>query len=145
MNRRRIAAGVAGTLVVAGAAVGWTFMSSEGRAVLRGRELYGVHCASCHGAELQGEADWQSPRADGRLPAPPHNADGHTWHHADDVLVGIILDGLTPYAGADYKSNMPTFRGVLTESQGADIVAFLKSKWPQREREFQARVTGSSP
>jgi hypothetical protein len=25
-------------------------------------------------------------KPDGKLPAPPHDASGHTWHHADAQL-----------------------------------------------------------
>ena len=39
----------------------------------RGARLYDAHCAACHGAGLEGEADWRTPRADGTMPAPPHD------------------------------------------------------------------------
>ena len=58
----------------------------EGRDVLAGSLLYAEHCASCHGADLEGQPDWRSPNDDGVLPAPPHDATGHTWHH-DNVLL----------------------------------------------------------
>ena len=37
----------------------------------RGAALYAQHCASCHGARLEGQPDWQTAGADGVLPAPP--------------------------------------------------------------------------
>ena len=43
-----------------------------------GAQLYAENCASCHGANLEGQADWRSPGPDGRLPAPPHDETGHT-------------------------------------------------------------------
>ncbi len=43
-----------------------------------GHLLYLAHCASCHGANLEGEPRWKVRRDDGRLPAPPHDASGHT-------------------------------------------------------------------
>ena len=57
--------------------------------LVTGRQLYVAHCASCHGANLEGQANWQTRRPDGKLPAPPHDATGHTWHHADRVLFDI--------------------------------------------------------
>jgi mono/diheme cytochrome c family protein len=56
-------------------------------AVARGRVLYDATCAVCHGSNLEGEGDWQSPGPDGRYPAPPHDASGHTWHHSDNDLI----------------------------------------------------------
>lgn len=46
-----------------------------------GATLYAQNCASCHGANLEGQADWQQPDADGALLPPPHDSNGHTWHH----------------------------------------------------------------
>ena len=48
------------------------------RDVVAGQSLYADNCASCHGANLEGQPNWQSPDADGVLPAPPHDGTGHT-------------------------------------------------------------------
>ena len=53
----------------------------EGRDLMLGETLYAVHCAVCHGANLEGQLDWQTPDENGILPAPPHDETGHTWHH----------------------------------------------------------------
>jgi hypothetical protein len=45
--------------------------------VTRGGPLYQQHYASCHGARLEGQPNWQSRDARGRLPAPPHDDSGH--------------------------------------------------------------------
>ena len=49
--------------------------------VATGKLLYAEHCISCHGAVLQGVANWKERLADGSLPPPPHDSSGHTWHH----------------------------------------------------------------
>ncbi len=50
----------------------------DDRDLANGKVLYGQHCASCHGAQLEGQPDWRRPDKDGILPAPPHDATGHT-------------------------------------------------------------------
>ena len=119
--------------------------SISAAAVTRGRMAYERYCASCHGKRLQGQADWKSPLPNGRLPAPPHDASGHTWHHPDVVLVGITRRGLKPYVNQDYESDMPAFEGILTEEQIGDILSFIKSTWPERERDYQREMTDRTP
>ena len=51
----------------------------ERRDLAGGRILYKEHCASCHGAKLEGQPNWRRIGKDGLLPAPPHDATGHTW------------------------------------------------------------------
>jgi mono/diheme cytochrome c family protein len=36
-----------------------------------GRVVYETHCAACHGAQLEGQPNWQVRLPNGRLPAPP--------------------------------------------------------------------------
>ena len=112
--------------------------------IARGHELYAKHCASCHGKNLEGQANWKSPLPNGRLPAPPHDASGHTWHHTDDALAGVIKFGLKPYAGENYESDMPVFGAILGDEEIAAIVAYIKSTWPDREQAYQQRVTEQS-
>src|SRR5262245_26557113 len=109
--------------------------------VALGQAVYQVHCAICHGRYLEGQVSWQTPMANGRMPAPPHNASGHTWHHTDQMLVGIVKNGLKPYAGENYESDMPAFAGTLNEKQIETVVAYIKSTWPEREREYQTAIT----
>jgi mono/diheme cytochrome c family protein len=113
------------------------------RSVLaEGRTLYSQYCARCHGANLEGQPDW-TRRPSGRLPAPPHDASGHTWHHSDRVLFEITKKGTAAVVGGGYESDMPPFEGVLTDGQIRAVLAFIKSTWPERERRFQERVSQS--
>ena len=105
--------------------------------IVRGQALYATRCASCHGKTLEGQPNWQTPLPTGRMPAPPHDATGHSWHHADDALTGITKLGLKPYAGDDYESDMPAFGAVLGDEEIAAIWAYIKSTWPERERQYQ--------
>src|SRR5215475_10883980 len=81
--------------------------------VALGREVYAERCATCHGANLEGQPDWMVRKPNGRLPAPPHDASGHTWNPADQQLITITkksLSGVVP----GYESDMPAFEGLLT-------------------------------
>ena len=105
-----------------------------------GKELYAETCSSCHGANLEGQPDWKRRLDNGRMPAPPHDALGHTWHHSDQDLLVIVRDGLGAIVPG-YESDMPAFGDTLTDEDIGAILAFIKSTWPEREREFQAQVT----
>ena len=97
----------------------------------RGEQLYARHCASCHGASLEGQPNWRARLPNGRLPAPPHDASGHTWHHPDDVLFGIVKRGLVPpYAPPGYQSDMPAYAGTLSDDDILAVLAFIASRWP---------------
>lgn len=106
-----------------------------------GKTLYKEHCASCHGANLEGQRDWKSPLPSGRLPAPPHDAAGHTWHHPDGVLFRVTKEGPAAVVGGRYESDMPGFGNVLTDEEIQAILAFIKSTWPERERAYQAEMS----
>ncbi len=146
-KRRRLAlyAGVVVAAIALGLLVwGVPFTGQRQQQIALGRSVYQAQCAQCHGRALEGQPDWQTPLPSGRLPAPPHDASGHTWHHSDDMLVGVTRNGLKPYAGADYESDMPAFAGKLGDAEINSVIEFIKSTWPERERDYQRRVTEQS-
>lgn len=96
----------------------------------RGQAVYQQHCASCHGADLKGQPDWTTRDARGRLPAPPHDESGHTWHHDDEVLFEVTKYGMGKHAPAGYVSDMPAFGGQLSEDEIIAVLAYIKSRWP---------------
>ncbi len=108
--------------------------------VSQGKTLYDQYCAACHGADLEGQPDWRRRKPDGRLPAPPHDETGHTWHHSDMVLFNITKFGLAPpYGPEGYESDMPSFGGQLTDAGIWDILAYIKSTWPADIQRQQAQ------
>ncbi len=109
--------------------------------VARGQALYSTHCAACHGVNLEGQPAWQRRKADGRLPAPPHDASGHSWHHADPQLFALTKQGLAPFAPRGYQSEMPAFAGVLGDDEIWAILAFIKSTWPSEIQARQSEIT----
>jgi mono/diheme cytochrome c family protein len=99
-----------------------------------GAKLYAQHCGACHGMQLEGQPNWRQRQANGRLPAPPHDESGHTWHHPPHVLFGITKFGLVPpFAPADYQSDMPAFAGMLSDDEIRSVLAYIESHWTSRE------------
>jgi mono/diheme cytochrome c family protein len=145
-DRRRPLALGAGVLLVAGLlATGW-WLALEWRQraeVLLGQRLYAERCAACHGKNLEGQANWKVRLPNGRLPAPPHNAEGHTWHHTDEELFLVTRDGLAAIVPG-YESDMPPFRDLMTDHEIRAVIEFIKSTWPERERAYQTRRSETS-
>lgn len=106
-----------------------------------GQRIYGERCASCHGANLEGQPNWRTRRPNGRLPAPPHDANGHTWHHPDAQLVQLTLKGVAGIVPG-YESDMPAFEGVLTEGEITAVIAYIASTWPAEIRRRRAERLG---
>lgn len=135
------------TVVVVGiggfaAAAAWLawFLWQEPEQISRGRRLYAQHCAACHGAKLEGQANWQEPLPNGRMPAPPHDATGHAWHHSDRELLLITKKGMAAVVPG-YQSDMPAFENVLSDSDIEAVLAFIKENWPREARRYQADRT----
>lgn len=105
--------------------------------VALGRTVYAEHCAACHGADLQGQANWQERGPEGKLPAPPHDETGHTWHHPDKQLFEITKLGTAAMAPAGYRTDMKGFGEVLSDREIWASIAYIKSRWPQPVREAQ--------
>jgi mono/diheme cytochrome c family protein len=107
--------------------------------VTEGRTRYASHCASCHGADLAGAADWQTPLATGAMPAPPHDASGHTWHHDDAYLIAVTREGGAAFTPGR-PNGMPGFAGVLSDRDIVAVLSFIVSTWPPEIRQAQARM-----
>ncbi len=148
MKRSVWIAGVCAAAVAAAAMAYFSTQETRGRAnpddsrqVELGAIVYAESCASCHGDRLEGQPDWRQRKPDGKLPAPPHDQSGHTWHHADEQLFALTKNGLTPpVAPAGYRSDMPAYADSLTDDEIWAVLSFIKSKWPSRERASQDRV-----
>jgi mono/diheme cytochrome c family protein len=114
----------------------------ENRDIVAGQSLYADNCASCHGANLEGQPNWRSLDAEGVLPAPPHDGTGHTWHHDDALLFEYTKLGgaaaLEVRGVAGFKSGMPAFDETLTDDEIWNILAYIRSTWSEREQEAQA-------
>jgi len=149
MRNRRLFAAVAVGFVLAGLGGGWEYRRWAAQAidpddeiqVARGAVLYAAQCARCHGARLQGEPDWQRRKPNGELPAPPHDASGHTWHHPNEYLFAVTKHGMARFVPPDYKSAMPSYVGILSDADIRAVIAFIQSTWPPEIRARQAEIS----
>jgi mono/diheme cytochrome c family protein len=118
---------------------------SNAQQVAAGKRVYDAHCASCHGAKLEGQPNWRQRLPNGKFPAPPHDATGHTWHHSDALLFDMIKRGVEPHAPPGYQSDMPAFGSRLADSQIAAALAYIKSTWPDETRQWQTKASANEP
>lgn len=117
--------------------------ASDPARVSRGKQLYAQACASCHGAKLEGQRNWRERLPNGRMPAPPHDASGHTWHHADAVLFAITKNGVVAgmTAPSGYMSDMPAFGQSMSDDDIVAVLAYIKSTWPDKMAAAQREAT----
>jgi mono/diheme cytochrome c family protein len=149
--RGRLAIGTAAAIVLAAGFLAWIIAAgepagpdpSDPKLVTRGRTVYLQHCAACHGANLEGQPNWREPMANGRLPAPPHDASGHTWHHSDKQLFEMVKNG-TAATMPGYATDMPAYREVLSDAEIRAVLSFIQSTWPADIRQRQQRLSRSS-
>jgi mono/diheme cytochrome c family protein len=103
---------------------------------------YQEYCASCHGVNLEGQANWRSRNQDGTLPAPPHDETGHTWHHETEMLFEYTKLGgqvtLEAVGVKNFTSGMPAFGDVLTDEQIWEVLSYIRSTWPQHIQDAHA-------
>jgi mono/diheme cytochrome c family protein len=93
-----------------------------------GKALYDHFCAACHG--IDGTGQQPDPLAPGA--APPHNAEGHTWHHADQQNFLTVWQG---------SIHMPGFYKRLTPDEIISILAYIKTWWLPDQVEHQIEQT----
>ena len=105
--------------------------------IARGKQIYQQHCASCHGANAEGAANWKTPDENLNYPPPPHNDDGHTWHHPDRVLYEAIRDGIRDPLRPNQPMRMQPFGDKLSDAEIRAVIAYFKSLWTSEHRKFQ--------
>lgn len=108
--------------------------------VAEGAHLYAKYCAACHGANLEGQPDWKIRLPNGRLPAPPHDDSGHTWHHGDVYLYRVLFEGGNGLQTAA-QTGMPGFASVIDGREALAIISFIKSRWSLENQLYQWEMT----
>lgn len=114
----------------------------DNRDLGNGQVRYAEQCASCHGANLEGQPDWRTPDENGILPAPPHDESGHTWHHDNQLLFEYTRLGgqeaLAARGVTGVTSGMPGFGDLLSDDDIWDILAYIRSTWSERVQDIHA-------
>lgn len=108
--------------------------------VVRGAEIYAQQCASCHGKNLEGQPNWRSRLPTGRMPAPPHDESGHTWHHNDRLLFRLTKEGPAAVIGNNYQSDMQGYAETLSDRDIIAVLSYIKSRWPSHVRARHDRI-----
>ncbi|MGH7255421.1 MAG: c-type cytochrome, partial [Nitrospirales bacterium] len=80
-----------------------------------GKALYLQYCAVCHGSRGLGDG----PMAKATSPPATKLAGRQVREKSDPQLVKTIAEGM--------GSTMPAWRGILTDEQILDVVAYLRS------------------
>ena len=120
----------------------------------QGGAVYQANCAVCHGSSGAGQPDWHIRKADGILPPPPLNGDGHTWHHGDGTLYTYVSQGGAAFESPSvpgYKSGMPAFGDTLSHDEIVSVISYVKSLWGDKQfrgavkRESQELVSERDP
>ncbi|NYT85270.1 c-type cytochrome [Pollutimonas harenae] len=152
MTNKRLIFGVVGIFAVAVSALIYSVGRDSGPAfidpadkafVIQGKAIYENSCAACHGVQLQGQPNWRERLPNGRLPAPPHDKFGHTWHHPDAMLFDMVKNGLVPgkTAPPGYESDMPAYATMLSDEEIIAVLTYIKSNWPPKVLQAQKEVT----
>jgi S-disulfanyl-L-cysteine oxidoreductase SoxD len=151
-TQKKLISGVVGVAILGAAAILYSTMWRSNPAfidpadqslVTQGKAIYANNCAACHGESLQGQPNWRERMANGKLPAPPHDKTGHTWHHPDAMLIDMVKNGLVPgkTAPPGYVSDMPAYGAALSDEDIIAVLAYIKSTWPPKVLQAQREVT----
>lgn len=104
----------------------------DAKSVKKGVKLYSRYCISCHGVKGVGEKPISYYiRKPDFYDAPALNQSMHAWHHTDEALLKMILQG------SPRTKRMPAMKGVISRKQAVDLVAYIKSLWGKRELDCQ--------
>lgn len=100
--------------------------------VKKGKVSYDKYCASCHGEKGDGEiAPPIGIRGPDYFAAPGLNGSAHSWHHTDENLLKVIMDG------SSRTPKMRAWRDVFDNKTAEEILAYFKNWWPKRLLECQ--------
>ena len=94
-------------------------VAGKADAIAAGKTAYDTNCASCHGPAGKGDGS-----AGASLNPKPADLIEPAANDADELILFRIMDGK---AGGPANSGMPAWKGVLTDDQVWQVIAYLRS------------------
>jgi cytochrome c6 len=94
-------------VVVVGCVMLVTSGALQAADTFKGRQLYAANCVTCHGSTGKSV-----------IPGAPNLAQGDAMMRPDFTLINAIRSG---------KNAMPAFRGILTDRDIMDVVAYMRT------------------
>ena len=110
-----------------------------------GKQTYLDNCVACHGVIGEGQPNWQIINAAGGYPAPPHDSEGHTWHHADGLLFRLVKFGGASLNIPNFQSGMPAFEDSLTDDEIQEVLIYIRTFWNDEQRDLQRTNSVGNP
>jgi mono/diheme cytochrome c family protein len=136
-----LGAGVLYVLMPGGEPPGSRLRPDDAATVALGGSIYARECAGCHGANGEGQQNWDTASTAEDPLAPPHDGTGHTWQHPDEALFELTKFGLSTVACRRLDPDvMPQFAQTLGDDEIVAVLSFIKSRWPEPIRLKNAEI-----
>ena len=90
-------------------------------AALSGAQIFAAKCATCHGAQGQGGANF-----------PPLAGNPHVTAEDPSAMIATIVNGKhepITVNGKSYNNQMPTWKGTLSNYDIAAVATYVRSAW----------------
>jgi len=114
----------------------WQYQAESAAARLDspGAHTYVTHCASCHGLDGKGQAEWMPPLAGATSALARENASA----------INITLNGSQRVvaAGVPDAYRMPAFRAQLSDQDIAEVLTFVRTAWGNQGGAVDAQAVG---
>ena len=112
----------------------WQYQATAAAPDAPGAHTYATRCASCHGADGKGQAEWMPPLAGATSMLAAENASA----------INITLNGSQRIvaAGVPDAYRMPAFREQLSDREIAEVLSFVRSAWGNHGGAVQAKAVG---
>ncbi|AZE11422.1 Putative diheme cytochrome c-553 [Pseudomonas chlororaphis subsp. aureofaciens] len=109
-------------------------VSAAARLDSPGAHTYVTRCASCHGLDGQGQAEWMPPLAGATSALAKENASA----------INITLNGSQRVvaAGVPDAYRMPAFREQLSDREIAEVLTFVRGTWGNQGGAVDAQAVG---